>query len=173
MHCPSPHSWQPQHWAWSCSLEQPSYSAGFPSGDRGGGWKCCSQLHKPSLRGYTDALGGPVGKKDIFLDRGPFITSHSGHAVMSDSTLKPCRGMQPPQEAWASWGGAVHSGSFGRGSALKAGLAFLTPAGKGSSTFCQHPRGGRGRWMVVHWSTCAVPPNPRSVVGCRLGLLEL
>lgn len=52
-------------------------------------------------------------KKDIFLEHGPLITSYSEHAVMSDSTLKPCKGMKPPQEAWGSRGDVVNSKSFG------------------------------------------------------------
>ena len=109
---------------------------GSPVGDLGGGRKWCAQRHKTSLRGYIDASGGPVGKKDIFLDHGPVTTSCFGHAVMSDSTPKPCREMQPPQEAWTSRGDVVCSRSFGRESALKAVFPFLTPSEKGSSTFC-------------------------------------
>ena len=99
-------------------------------GDPGGGRKWCAQHHKTSLRGYVDTSGGPVGKKDIFLDHGPVTTSCIGHVVMSASTPKPCREMQPPQEAWASRGDAVCSRSFGRESALKAGLDFLSPVKK-------------------------------------------
>ena len=86
-------------------------------------------------------------------------------SVMSASTPKPCREVQPPQEAWASRGDVVWSRSFGRESVLKAGLHFLTPSEKGSSTFCLYPGGGQeGRW----WCTGPHVPSeePRREAWC-------
>jgi hypothetical protein len=51
-----------------------------------------------SLRVYSPSsgcYGGPARNKDTFLAHGPFVTSHSGHAVMSGSTLKTCKGTKP------------------------------------------------------------------------------
>lgn len=84
-----------------------------------------------SLTGYIAlpqaALGGPVRKKDIFLEHGPLITSHSGHAVMSDSTLKPCKGVKPPPGSLGVQGRCGHFESFGGEVGLEGRVCISDP----------------------------------------------
>lgn len=44
---------------------------------------------------------GALRKTDIFLEHDLLITLHPGHAVMSYSTVKPCKGVKPLQKAWS------------------------------------------------------------------------
>lgn len=111
-------------------------------------------------------------KTDVFLEHDSLITSHSGHAMMSCSAAKPCKGVKPPQEAWSL--GEMWSilGTFGgearlEGRACVSGLSWKSIAPLSLPSW---------RWLgkmdgstLAHICCCSEGPSaiqwkPRSVV---------